>query len=242
MNAPILIGKNLTSGYVEGIDILTNLSIEVTTGEITGIIGPNGAGKSTLLKTVFNFITPRIGRIYFEGKDITGVSPFELKRMGISFMLQDFNNFPEMSVRDNLLLGAWSIRNQKKLINSRLEEVYDFFPLLKERQSQKANYLSGGIQRMLSLGKEIMTKPRLFLVDEPSAGLAPAIVTEIYEFLKEITKQGTTVLLVDQNILKALEVSDRMYLLEMGEIKKKGPKKDFKKNIREIIQESMISD
>jgi branched-chain amino acid transport system ATP-binding protein len=122
-----------------------------------------------------------------------------------------------------------------------LNEVYEFFPLLRERRKERSNYLSGGILRMLSIGKEIMTKPKLLLIDEPSEGLAPKIVKEIYNFMIKIREQGTTIFLVDQNILKALEVSDYMYLLEMGQIKQKGPKEAFEENIREIIRDSLIS-
>jgi branched-chain amino acid transport system ATP-binding protein len=144
-------------------------------------------------------------------------------------------------VEDNLLLGAWIFRRDKRLLDQRLKEVYEFFPLLRERRKEKATYLSGGILRMLCIGKEIITKPKLLLIDEPSEGLAPKIVKEIYHFLMKIKEQGTTIFLVDQNILKALEVSDYMYLLEMGQIKQRGPKEEFEENIREIIRDSLIS-
>jgi branched-chain amino acid transport system ATP-binding protein len=233
--------ENITSGYVEGIDILTDVSVEVKERAITGMIGPNGAGKSTLLKTIFGFLIPRNGRILFEGGQIQASPPFELKRMGISYMLQEFSTFPQLSVKDNLLLGAWVFRQDRRLVKQRLEEVYEFFPMLQQRKDEKATYMSGGILRMLSLGKEIMTKPKLFLIDEPSAGLAPLIVKEIYGFLLKIAEQGTTILLVDQNIMKALEISDFMYLLEMGQVKKEGPKEAFEEGIREIIRDSLIA-
>jgi ABC-type branched-subunit amino acid transport system ATPase component len=233
--------QNVTCGYVGGINILENLSLDIPEKAITGVIGPNGAGKSTLLKTIFNFLHLSTGKIVFEGQEITHYSPYRLKQMGISYMLQEFSTFPQLTVRDNLLLGGWTIRKDRKLLNKRLEEVFHFFPMLRERQKEKANYLSGGLLRMLSLGKEIITKPRLFLIDEPSAGLAPLIVKEIYSFLKNISREGTSILLVDQNINKAIEVSDYMYLLEMGKIKQRGHKDEFKKNIRQIIRDSMIS-
>jgi ABC-type branched-subunit amino acid transport system ATPase component len=232
--------EKITAGYLDGINILNDVSLNAKKGMITGVIGPNGAGKSTLLKTVFGFLRPRQGRIRFENEEIQSFDPYRLKRMGISYMPQEFNTFPQLTVRDNLLLGAWTFKKDRNLIRKRLEEVYEFFPLLGERQAAKATYLSGGILRMLSLGKEIMTKPKLFLVDEPSAGIAPVIVKDIYSFLVKIAEQGTTILIVDQNIVKALEISHYMYLFEMGQVKQMGPKKDFAGSIRNIIRESII--
>jgi branched-chain amino acid transport system ATP-binding protein len=161
--------------------------------------------------------------------------------MGISYMLQEYSTFPQLSIQDNLLLGAWTFRNDKELVNERLSEIYEFFPVLSERRAQKATYLSGGYLRMLSVGKEIMSKPTLLMIDEPSVGLAPKIVTEIYDLLINVAKQGTTILIVDQNIMKALDVSDYMYLLDMGQVKQGGPKKDFEKDIREIIKVSLMA-
>jgi branched-chain amino acid transport system ATP-binding protein len=238
---PMLLVENITSGYVEGIEILRDVSLEVKERMITGIIGSNGAGKSTLLKTIFGFLHPYRGKILFERKEIQRNYPYEIKQMGISYMLQEYSTFPQLSVKDNLLLGAWIFRKDPNLVKQRLEEVYDLFPVLRAREKEKATYLSGGLLRMISLGKEIMTKPRLLLIDEPSAGLAPVIVKEIYNLLTKIAKLGTTILLVDQNILKALEVSDFMYLLEMGQIKQKGPQKDFEGSIREIIRDSLTA-
>lgn len=233
--------EQVTSGYVEGIDILTNVSLEINDRIITGMIGPNGAGKSTLLKVIFAFLNPRQGKILFEGQEIQNHRPSQLKWMGMSYVPQGFSIFPQLTVEDNLLLGAWIFRKNRKLLEQRLKEVYEFFPLLRERKKEKATYLSGGFLRMLCIGKEIVTKPKLLLIDEPSEGLAPKIVKEIYNFLLKIKEQGTTIFLVDQNIMKALEVSDYMYLLEMGQIKQKGPKEDFEENIREIIRDSLIS-
>ena len=231
--------EGIKSGYVQEIDILNGVTLEVDQGTITGVIGPNGAGKSTLLKSIFGFIHPRSGKIRFENKEIQHRSPDQLKKMGISFMPQEHSAFPKLSIQDNLLLGAWTFRKDKVLVKNRLNEIYDLFPLLSDRRALKANYLSGGGLRMLCIGKEIMTKPKLLLLDEPSAGLAPKIVTEIYTLIQKISKLGTTILLVDQNIMKALEVSDYMYLLEMGEVKQKGAKREFEPSIREIIKVSL---
>jgi branched-chain amino acid transport system ATP-binding protein len=233
--------KNITGGYVEGIDILRDVSMEVRKGFITGIIGANGAGKSTILKTIFGFLHPRHGQIVYGGQEIQGLRPDQLKEMGISYMLQEYSTFPQLSVQDNLLLGAWTFRKNRKLVNKRLAEIYDVFPVLSERRAEKATYLSGGYLRMLSVGKEIMSKPKLLMIDEPSVGLAPKIVTEIYDLLMRIAHQGTTILIVDQNIMKAMEVSDYMYLLDMGQVSQSGPKEEFEKDIREIIKVSLMA-
>ena len=233
--------ERITSGYVEEIDILRDVSLEVREGSITGVIGPNGAGKSTLLKTIFGLLRPRQGRILFAGAEIQGLHPYELKRLGISYMLQEFSTFPQLTVEDNLLLGAWIFRHDRRLVKERLQEVYELFPALLERKGEKATYLSGGSLRMLCIGKEIMNRPKFLLLDEPSAGLSPKFVREVYGMIRRIAAAGTTVLLVDQNILKAVEISTDMCLLEMGQVKRVGPKADFAAGIREIIRDSLIS-
>lgn len=232
--------QGVTSGYVKGIDIVNDVSLEIEEDAITGIIGPNGAGKSTLLKTIFGFLRPSRGRILFDGREIQNLSPFKLKQLGMSYVPQDINTFSRLTVEENLLLGGWTFKGQRKLVKQRLEEIYGFFPVLGAKRAKKATFLSGGELQMLAIGKEVMTTPELLLVDEPSAGLAPMLVSEIYAFLDRIREQGVTIFLVDQNITKAVEVSDYMYLLEMGIIKKQGPKDDFKENIRDIIKDSLI--
>ncbi len=232
--------QGVTSGYVKGIDIVDDVSLDIEEDTITGIIGPNGAGKSTLLKTIFGFLHPSQGKIVFNGQEIQAFSPFRLKQFGISYVPQDINTFPRLTVEENLMLGAWTFKKQRKLLKQRLGEIYDFFPVLGAKRGEKATFLSGGELQMLAIGKEVMTTPELLLVDEPSAGLAPMLVSEIYAFLERVREQGVTIFLVDQNITKAVEVSDYMYLLEMGKIKKQGPKEDFEENIRDIIKESLI--
>jgi len=234
--------QEVTSGYVKEIDIVNGVSLEIEENSITGIIGPNGAGKSTLLKTIFGFLHPSRGKIIFEDREIQTLSPFRLKQLGISFVPQDINTFPRLSIEENLMLGAWTFKRERKLLRQRLEEIYDFFPVLETKRGKKATFLSGGQLKMLAIGKEVMTTPQLLLVDEPSAGLAPKLVSEIYAFLHRVREQGVTIFLVDQNIIKAVEVSDYMYLLEMGRIKIQGPKEAFKENIRDIIRDSLISE
>jgi len=237
----ILSIQDVTAGYVEEIDILRDVSLEIKKNTITGIIGANGAGKSTLLKTIFGFLQPRKGRVIFQENEIQNRKPHQMKEMGISYMLQEYSTFPELTVEENLLLGAWTFRNDKKLVKERLKEIYQFFPALAEKKKLNATYLSGGQLRALSLSKEIMAKPKLLLIDEPSVGLQPNIVHEIYEFLKNIVQQGTTIAIVDQNIMKALEVSEYIYMLDMGQIKEGGLKKDFEQHIREMIKTSLMA-
>ncbi len=232
--------QGVTSGYVKGIDIVTDVSLEIEEDTITGIIGPNGAGKSTLLKTIFGFLHPSQGKIVFKSREIQALSPFQLKQFGISYVPQDINTFPRLTVEENLMLGAWTFKKHRTVLKQRLGEIYDFFPVLGTKRGEKATFLSGGELQMLAIGKEVMTTPELLLVDEPSAGLAPMLVSEIYAFLERVRGQGVTIFLVDQNITKAVEVSEYMYLLEMGKIKKQGPKEDFEENIRDIIRDSLI--
>jgi ABC-type branched-subunit amino acid transport system ATPase component len=234
--------QEVTSGYVKGIDIVNGVSLEIEEDTITGIIGPNGSGKSTLLKTIFGFLHPSQGKIVFKGQEIQTLFPFRLKQLGISYVPQGKSTFPRLSVEENLMLGAWTFKKDRRLLNQRLEEIYNFFPVLRAKRGKKATFLSGGELQMLAIGKEVMTTPELLLVDEPSEGLAPMLVSEVYAFLERVRDQGVTLSLVDQNITKAIEVSDYIYLLEMGKIKKQGSKEVFKESIRDIIRDSLISE
>jgi len=232
--------QGVTSGYVKGIDIVSEVSLEIEEDRITGIIGPNGAGKSTLLKTIFGFLHPSQGKIVFNGQEIQTLFPFRLKQLGISYVLQGKSTFPRLSVEENLMLGAWIFKKERRLLKEKLDEIYHFFPVLGTKRNKKATFLSGGELQMLAIGKEVMTTPELLLVDEPSEGLAPMLVSEVYAFLKRVRDQGVTLSLVDQNITKAIEVSDYIYLLEMGKIKRQGAKEVFKETIRDIIRDSLI--
>src|SRR5438552_4815028 len=189
--------EGIAAGYVEGMDILGDVTLRVEPGSITGVIGPNGAGKSTLLKAIFGFLHPRRGRIALDGRDIHALAPYEIKRLGISYVPQGANIFPQLTVEENLLLGAWVIRSDKARVADRLERAYAAFPRLRERRRRRATTLSGGEAKMLSLAKELVTEPTLLLVDEPSAGLAPRIVEQVYARLLEVRGQGVTILLVD---------------------------------------------
>jgi len=230
----------VVAGYVEGIDILNGLSLGVERGTVTGIIGPNGAGKSTLLKTIFGFLHPRSGRIVFDGHHVGHLPPHALKRLGIGYVPQGANVFPQLTVHENLQIGTWVFRHDRARVEGMLERAYAAFPRLREKRHLRATVLSGGEAKMLSVAKELVTEPSLLLVDEPSAGLAPRIAEQVYERLREVQAAGVTILLVDQNITKAVESSDYLYMLEIGRVRREGPRHAFADQLREIIRDSLL--
>lgn len=234
--------NEITAGYQDGVDILNDISIEVQPESVTIIIGPNGAGKSTLLKTIYGFLHPKDGDIIFDGKTITGSSPHIIKHVGLSYIPQEFNIFPQLTVEENLLMGAWIFRGDKERLQKQLEYTYSIFPALNKFKRSKANTLSGGQLRMLSIAKEVMTSPKMMLVDEPSAGLAPKIAAEAYDFLIQ-TKEAlkAAILLVDHNMETALDLADYVYVVDMGKIRVHGPKSEFDLvRIKEIIHECLM--
>jgi ABC-type branched-subunit amino acid transport system ATPase component len=230
----------VVAGYVDGIDILNGLTLGVARGTMTGIIGPNGAGKSTSLKTIFGFLHPRSGRIVFDGRDIASQAPHVSKRLGIGYVPQGANVFPQLTVEENLQIGTWVFRRDRARVAAMLERAYTAFPRLAEKRRLRATVLSGGEAKMLSVAKELVTAPSLLLVDEPSAGLAPRIADQVYERLREVQAAGVTILLVDQNITKAVEVSDYIYMLEMGRVGREGPRQAFADQLREIIRDALL--
>jgi len=232
--------EGVVAGYVEGIDILNDLRMTVAGGSVTGVIGPNGAGKSTLLKTIFGFLHARQGRIVFDGREVQSLAPHALKRLGIGYVPQGANVFPQLTVHENLQIGSWVYRHDRARVASMLERAYVAFPRLREKRRLRATGLSGGEAKMLSVGKELVTAPKLLLVDEPSAGLAPALANQLYARLLEARGEGVTVLLVDQNITKCVEVSDHLYLLEMGRVRREGPREVFADHLHDLIRDSLL--
>jgi branched-chain amino acid transport system ATP-binding protein len=202
--------------FYGNIEALKGISLEVEEGEVVTLIGSNGAGKSTTLRSISGLTPPREGTIRFDGREIGETPPQEIVRLGISQAPEGRHCFARMSVRENLELGAYLRRDAR--ISEDLERVYDLFPRLKERERQKAGTMSGGEQQMLAIGRALMSEPRLLLLDEPAMGLAPVLVERIYETIAEINRQGTTILLVEQNANFALEVARRGYVLETGTI------------------------
>ena len=204
--------EDITVGYTE-IDILHNVTVTVRSGEIVSVIGPNGAGKSTLLKTVFGILKPRNGNVTLKEEDITGLRPDRIVRKGISYVPQVENVFPSMTIQENMEMGAF-IRNDD--YSQRLEEVFDLFPVLRERKKQKVGQLSGGQRQMVAMGRALMLDPQVLLLDEPSAGLAPVLVSGIFEKIKEINATGVAMIIVEQNAKEALKMADHGYVLAMG--------------------------
>ncbi len=237
---PLLALDGVVAGYVEGIDILDDVCLRVEAGSVTGIIGPNGAGKSTLLKTVFGFLHPRRGRITFAGRDIHHLAPHQIKRLGVSYVAQGASLFPQLTVEENLQLGAWVFRRQRARVAAMLARAFQAFPRLLEKRRQRATVLSGGEARMLSLAKELVTEPRLLLVDEPSAGLAPRIAHEVYAQLLAARARGATILLVDQNIPRAVEICDYLYLLEVGRVRREGPREAFAGQLHDLVRDALL--
>lgn len=216
---PLLRVDAVTAGYGE-MEVLRGVSLEVGDREIVSIIGPNGAGKSTVMKTVFGLLKPWQGSIVFEGDDISGLSPDRIVRRGMCLVPQVDNVFPSLTVEENLEMGAFvlngSLRRQK-------ERIFDLFPRLAERRRQRAGKMSGGERQMVAMGRALMLEPRLLLLDEPSAGLAPLMVDLIFDTVRSINEAGVAVLMVEQNARKSLELAHRGYVLANGANKVEGP-------------------
>jgi branched-chain amino acid transport system ATP-binding protein len=225
---PMLEVSDIHSFY-GNIEALKGISLEVNEGEIVTLIGSNGAGKSTTLRSITGLTPPRRGSIKFEGQEIGATPPQEIVQLGVSLSPEGRRIFPRMTVRENLELGAY-LRNDTSGIDSDMRRVFELFPRLSERDTQKAGTMSGGEQQMLAIGRALMSNPRLLLLDEPSMGLAPILVERIYETVAEINKQGTTILLVEQNANYALEVSNRGYVLETGSVALSGDSQKLQTN------------
>ena len=212
--------------YYGMIQAIKGISFEVNEGEVIALIGANGAGKTTILHTISGLIAPKKGSITFEGQEITKIPAHKIVENGLAQVPEGRRVFPSLSVLQNLKLGAYT-RKDKKEIDDTLKMIYERFPRLEERKNQPAGTLSGGEQQMLAMGRALMSKPRIILMDEPSMGLSPIFVNEIFDIIKQVSASGPTVLLVEQNAKKALSIADRGYVLETGKIVKEGKASDL---------------
>jgi len=213
MTKAILECNGIAAGYVKGLNILQGVDLVVSEGEIVSIIGPNGAGKSTLLKAIMGLINVSAGRFYINGSDKTNLPTHKIVNQGVGYVPQVENVFPSLSIEENIEIGAWSLnKNRKSSVNKILED----FPMLNERKKEKAGNLSGGQRQILALARSLVTSPSLLLLDEPSAGLSPVAINEVFSTIKEINDKGVSILLVEQNAKRALSFSNRGYVLDQG--------------------------
>ncbi len=215
--------EDLIAGYLPEVNILNGVSIDVAEGEIVTIVGPNGAGKSTLIKTIFGLLRPREGTIRFGDVELAGRKPHDITRLGLSYVPQVDNVFPTLTVEENLEMGSL----ERSTMRDGIERMYELFPRLGERRSQPAGTMSGGERQMVAMGRALMPDPKVLLLDEPSAGLAPAFVDAIFEKTAEINQAGVTILMVEQNARRALEMSNRGYVLDLGQDRFEGPGREL---------------
>ena len=232
----MLTANNIVAGYVDEIDILQDVSVEVQDKHITSVIGPNGSGKSTLMRVICGFLTPKSGRVLWDGNDLTGRPSHSMAALGICYLPQERTVFPHLTVEQNIHLGAWTFRNDKKRIDSALDRVYELFPLMRERRNSKAGDLSGGMQKILEIARGMMIKPQILICDEPTVGLAPIIAKEVYDTIERLKQDGLTILLVDQNVREAIRIGDFVYVLEVGQNKVSGTKAEFETDLHDMIK------
>jgi neutral amino acid transport system ATP-binding protein len=215
----LLATEDLVAGYVPEVDVLNGVSVRVSEGEIVTVIGPNGAGKSTLIKTIFGLLRPRSGRIVFRGEEISHLKPHECTQLGLSYVPQLDNVFPTLTVEENLEMGSLDTSKTR----TQMERMYELFPRLGERRTQAAGTMSGGERQMVAMARALMPDPQVMLLDEPSAGLAPAFVDAIFEQIQQIRAAGVTIVVVEQNARRALAMSNRGYVLDLGKDRFEGP-------------------
>lgn len=220
--------QDLFVGYYEDLNILQGINLKAQKAKITTILGANGVGKSTLFKAIYGFLKPNGGKVLLNGRNVVGIPTYKLIDLGLAYIPQHPGIFRWMSIEENLEMGAYTFKNDKARIKRKIEEIYHRFPVLKERRKSMAGKLSGGQQRMVEVGRTLMTDPKVMLVDEPTAGLAKLLSEEVYQMLVGLKESGITILLVDQEIRLALKVADYVYVLELGRNKYEGPVSDFR--------------
>jgi branched-chain amino acid transport system ATP-binding protein len=231
MNKTILECNGVAAGYVKGLNILQGVDLVVYENEIVSIIGPNGAGKSTLLKAIMGLVNISGGRFFIEGQEKTNFATHKIVNLGVGYVPQVANVFPSLTIEENLEIGSWSLKTNKK---KALERIYEDFEILKDRKRDKAGNLSGGQRQILALARALITSPQILLLDEPSAGLSPVAINEVFAKVKEINESGVAILLVEQNAKRALSFSDRGYVLDQGRNAYQGSGEDLLNDPRVI--------
>ncbi len=232
--------KDLFVSYRRDLEILHGISILADKGTIVCVIGPNGSGKSTLLKTIYGYLKPRRGNVSFNGEDITGIQPHSLPSRGMCFIPQHHTIFALHTVEENLQLGTYSFRKDKARVTESIDAFYERLPFMKEKRKDMAGKLSGGQQRMLEIGRALMTNPRAILIDEPTAGLAPMVAEEIYTLLADLRKERITMIIVEQNVRKGVAASDYVYVLKDGRVDLSGSKQQFDKELSTFIRDWLV--
>ena len=228
---------NIVAGYVDEIDILQNVSVDVQEQQITSVIGPNGSGKSTLMRVICGFLTPKSGQVLWDDTDLTGRQSHTMAGLGICYLPQERTVYPHLTVEQNIYLGSWTFRRDKARIRHELSRVYDLFPMMQERRKSKAGNLSGGMQKILEVARGMMIRPEILICDEPTVGLAPIIAKEVYDTIERLKADGMTILLVDQNVREAIRIGDQIYVLEVGQNKVNGTRAEFEANQHDMIKD-----
>lgn len=233
----MLSAHNIVAGYVDEIDILKNVSVDVQEQQITSVIGPNGSGKSTLMRVICGFLTPKSGQVLWDDIDLTGRQSHTMAGLGICYLPQERTVYPHLTVEQNIYLGGWTFRRDKARIRHELSRVYDLFPMMQERRKSKAGNLSGGMQKILEVARGMMIRPEILICDEPTVGLAPIIAKEVYDTIERLKADGLTILLVDQNVREAIRIGDQIYVLEVGQNKVNGTRAEFEANQHDMIKD-----
>lgn len=229
--------EGVVAGYTPRDIVLNGVDLKVRPGEVTALLGPNGSGKSTSLRVIYGFGVLHDGQVEFAGETLEGIPTHERLRRGIAFLPQGHSVFPEMTVEENLLMGTWVMGNDREQIGGALARTYEGYPQLADMSSAPAGALSGGQQRILEIARMVITDPQLLLIDEPSVGLAPVLVDDVYAEIERLRETDKTILLVDQNVEAALSLADYVYILEYGENKAEGDVSDFAGDVAQIVKD-----
>jgi branched-chain amino acid transport system ATP-binding protein len=232
--------RNVHAAYQKDLFILKGLDLSVAEGKIVIVIGPNGSGKSTLLKSICGILKPQKGSVWLDGTEITGIELDQIIKRGICYIPQERAVFPQMTVAENLELGCWVFKRDRRKVRARIEWAFERFPALQDRRRLLAGSLSGGLQRILDVAKSLLSNPALLLVDEPSVGLSPLVAQSIYAELLALKTEGRTILLVDQDVRSAMAIADEVYVLDLGQVKTHGTRAEFEGQLGDVVRNWLI--